>query len=193
MRHTPNPSAPPERVADAARYTVLHPWEIFVAHWNWKAALLSALFRGVAFGVAMARLTRRRPWRSVLIEMIFRAAVGGSWGSVIQRFRKAEPAWLAGALVSVPLALASHALEYAVLRAGGATGVRTGMVVSVVISAGSLLLNLRLIRRGVLITGEGSESLLCDLRRIPGALVQNGPWNLRFESCGRKEPLPWKS
>jgi hypothetical protein len=166
----PAQSQSSEHIASVARYTFAHPWEVFIRRWNWKAALLSALFRGAAFALPMARLVGESSLRSLWIELGFRVAIGGFWGSLLQRFRNAQPAWLGGLAVAVALP-GAHCLEYAALRAGGAAHIRTGMVVSVVITLGSLLINLGLMRRGLLITGEEGESLTSDLRRLPGALA----------------------
>jgi len=158
-------------VTSVALYVLTHPWEVFIERWNWKAALLSALFRGIAFALPMAGLAGRDAVSSLCIEMGFRIAIGGFWGSLLQAFRGAKPAWLAGLSVAVALPAAAHCLEFAALRAGHASHIKTGMVVSVAISIGSLLLNLGLMRRGLLVTGGDGGSLGSDLRGIPAALA----------------------
>ena len=72
--------------------------------------------------------------------------------------------------MAVALPASAHLLEFFALKAGHASHIKTGMIVSVVISIGSLLVNLGLMRRGLLITGDGAGSLGSDLRRLPGAL-----------------------
>lgn len=153
-----------------AGHVVTHPWEVFIKGWNWKAALLSALFRGVAFALPLAGVMRGG-LRSVCIEMGFRLAFGGFWGSLLQAFRRAQPAWLAAFAVAVVLPALAHGLEFSALRAGHATHIFTAMTVSVAMSIGSLLFNLGLMRRGLLITGRESAPLRSDLRRIPAALA----------------------
>jgi hypothetical protein len=146
------------------------PWKIFVVDWNWKAALLSALFRDISF-FAVAVPRGPGAFRLVWIELAFRAVVGGSWGSLLQAFRCVRPAWQAALLAAVLLPAAAHVLEYLALQAGHATHVGAGMVVSVAVSVGSLLLNWFLMRRGTLITGDGAESFGTDLRRLPSLLL----------------------
>jgi len=148
-----------------------HPWEVFVERWNWKAALLSAIFRSIAFAAPMAGFVGGDALRSLWIEMCFRIAVGGCWGSLLQEFRSASPGWLAGLWVAIVLPAIAHVLEYLALRAGHATHIKTGMIVSIVISIGSQLISLELMRRGILITGENSKPLRSDLRCIPGTLA----------------------
>ena len=160
-----------DRVDEVARYVLAHPWKVFVEGWNWKTALLSAFFRGVAFALPIAGLAGSGAVRSVCIELGFRAVIGGFWGSLLQVFRRAQPAWLVGLSVTVVLPAAAHALEFAALRASDAAHIKTGMIVSIVISIGSLLINLGLMRRGVLVTGNDGAPFTYDLRRIPGELA----------------------
>jgi hypothetical protein len=164
-------SESPEHVLAVAAYVWVHPWEIFVQRWNWKTALMSAFFRGIAFALPMAGLTGAGGIRSVLIELVFRVVIGGFWGSLLQAFRAAQPAWLAGLLAAIVLSATAHVLEFAALRAGNATHIKTGMIVSIIISIGSLMINLGLMRRGVLVTGGAGEPLRSDLRRIPTELA----------------------
>jgi len=165
------PSESTEHVLAVAGYVLTHPWEVFVERWNWKTALLSAMFRGLAFALPMAGLTGAAGVRSVCIELGFRLAIGGFWGSLLQAFCAAKPAWLAGLMAAVVLPASAHVLEFAALRAGNAAHIKLGMIVSVIISIGSLLVNLGLMRRGVLVTGGDGDSLGSDLRRIPAELA----------------------
>jgi len=153
----------------AAGVVITRPWRTFVVDWNWKAALLSAVFRGVLF-LIVAIPRGPGAMRLVWIELVFRIVVGGFWGSLLQAFRGARPAWLAGLLAAVLLPAAAHALEYLALQAGHATHIGAGMVVSIALSAGSLLLNWFLMRKGLLITGSGCDSLGADMRRLPRLL-----------------------
>jgi hypothetical protein len=162
-----------DHVLAVAVHVVTHPWQVFVKGWNWKAALLSALFRGVAFALPLAGVMRGG-LRSICIEVGFRFALGGFWGSLLQAFCRAQPTWLAAFSVVVVLPALAHGLEFSALRASHATHLFTAMTVSVAISAGSLLFNLGLMRRGLLLTGRESAPLWSDLRRIPAALAAMG-------------------
>jgi hypothetical protein len=108
--------------------------------------------------------------RGAWIEILFRIALGGCWGSAMQALRRARPAWLAGLLVALVLPAGAHALEFALLKLGGATQIKSGMIVSVAFSAASLLVNFSLMRRGLLIVGKGSDTLASDFRRLPSVL-----------------------
>jgi len=157
----------PESLAAAAWRVVRNPWHVFVLGWNWKAAVTSAAFRAVLFSAAALRGPGGA--RGVWIELLFRLAVGGFWGSLLQAFRAAQPAWLAGLCVALLLPGAAHSLEFLALKAGHASHIKAGMLVSIAISGVSLLLNWCLMRQGLMITGPGSGRLRDDFRQIPSA------------------------
>jgi hypothetical protein len=166
---TPAPEPDTPSVWAAARHVAGHPWQVFIADWNWKAALLSASFRAPLFSLAVLR--GPRALSGMAIEIFFRLATGGFWGSLIQAFRASRPAWLSGLCVVILLPGMAHALEYLALRAGHAPHLAAGMRVSVGISILSTLLNWFLMRRGLLITGAGAGRLRDDFRRLPAALM----------------------
>jgi hypothetical protein len=171
MTAIPGCSRPPdtESVGAALRTIVAQPWTVFVVRWNWKAALLSAGIRGLLFSAAVVP-RESGAMRGAFIEIAFRIAVGGCWGSMMQALRAARPAWLAGLLVALVLPASAHGLEYFLLRIGEATHISSGMTVSILFSVASLLVNFALMRRGLMLTGEGAASLGSDFRRLPRAL-----------------------
>ncbi|HKE29230.1 MAG TPA: hypothetical protein VKB88_43060 [Bryobacteraceae bacterium] len=169
---TPEPAA----VTSAALDVLSHPWRVFVLNWNWKTALLSAVIRIAVWPAALAgraRILSLSSLRGALIEFIIRLTLGGCWGSLLQAFSTAQPAWLAGLCVSMVLPAASHGLEYLVLRATGTAHAGAVVATSVVFSILSVLINWGLMRRGILLTGKGAASLTEDLRRM-SALIPTG-------------------
>src|SRR6185312_6573834 len=119
MTHTRGSSSRPEldSVSAALAGIARHPWSALVLHWNWKAALLSASFRGLVF--CFAAVPRGADaTRGVWIEIAFRIAIGGWWGSIMQTLRQARPAWLAWLLVALALPAVAHTLEYLLLKIG---------------------------------------------------------------------------
>jgi hypothetical protein len=148
---------------------VTQPWTVFVVNWNWKAALFSSGIRELLFCVAVVP-RGAGAMRGAWIEIAFRIALGGCWGSMMQALRRARPAWLAGLLVAVVLPTWAHALEFALLKLGGATHIKSGMAVSVAFSVASLVANFSLMRRGLMLTGVGAASLGSDFRQLLEAL-----------------------
>ena len=150
---------------------VRKPWKTFVVDWNWKAALLSAVFRAFLFA-AVAFPHGAGGMRLVVIELGFRVLVGGFWGALLEAFRNARPGWLAGLVAAVLIPGLAHAAEFLALRAGQASHILSGMIASVSLSAASLIAKWWLMRRGMLLTGEGADSLQGDLRRLPRAVAE---------------------
>jgi hypothetical protein len=68
------------------------------------------------------------------------------------------------------LPAAVHLVEYAFLRASHVSHLQSGMIASVSLSVVSLLLNWGLMRKGLLLTDKGTQSLASDLARLPAAL-----------------------
>jgi hypothetical protein len=167
------------RVIDVFKHLVRHPLESLFYRWNWKAAVLSALLRAPIFfftyffkkeGVKVAL-------GAALAQSVFRFVFGGVNGSVIQSFRRVEPAW--HAVLTVPLVLAtfSHLIEYVVQyfydQNVGSKGKTSAIAVSVIISIISAVFNLFAMRRGaLLVKDESRQSLGRDLIRMPWLIFE---------------------
>jgi hypothetical protein len=173
-------------VGAAAAYVLAHPWQIFITDWNWKAALFSAIFRVAVWPTTKAagiRLTSPGALKGLLIEIAYRLAIGGFWGSLLQAFAGARPAWLGGLSMVVLLPGCAHGLEYLVLRMSGASHPGAITFVSIVFSVASLFVNWGLMRNGILLTGRRGSSLGTDVRRILGAGIRWVPYlRLLFEA-----------
>jgi hypothetical protein len=147
------------------------PRQVFVTDWNWKAALMSAAFRGTVYAFAAVPRGPGALW-GVWIELAFRFAVGGFWGSLLQAYRGAEPAWLAGIFAAAVLPASVHVLEYFALKTGGAAHIGVGMFLSILVTVGSLVVNWLLMRKGLFVTGDGAGTLISDFRRLPQAFAR---------------------
>jgi hypothetical protein len=156
---------------------VTHARQVFITDWNWKTALLSAVFRLAvwpASKAAGARLVAPGALRGLLIQFHFRFAIGGFWRSLLQAIALRSPR---GWRSLDDRALARLRPQ---VRVPGSAGWRRDTYwnvpfVSFVFTAPSLLVNWVLMRKGILITGRGASSLATDLRRIFGGLIERGP------------------
>ena len=155
------PSAEPATVTDAVRYVLTQPWHVFIVRWNWKTALLSGAFRTALWPLAMLARGKFYPLGSlagICAASAYRIAVGGFWGSLLQAFAGARPAWLAGACMAVFLPGCMHSIEYLVLRAGGAAHPGAATAGSLAVSLVSVLVNWGLMRKGFLLTGAAAPN-----------------------------------
>ena len=139
--------------------------------WNYKTAILSALVRAGIFFAANARAGIDAATAAMLTEFCFRFAASGFYGALTQRFRSVEPATLGtvGALVVLPLL--AHSVEFLVHSWRGTPELVASMVASVAFTVVSTAFNLFAMRRGTLVIGGGSRSLVADLRAMPRLVV----------------------
>jgi hypothetical protein len=162
-------SALPNRVSAGQALLVLlrHPWRCLVLRWNGKAALLSALFRGVVFLVASIKSHHAGRWSAVLVEALFGAVCAGVFGTLTQALRFADPQWVAGLLLAGIFPLLFQVVDFCLHAALGTQVFRTGMIVSAVVTAFSAAFNLYVMRRGTLLVGEEGSPFMQDLSALP--------------------------
>lgn len=146
----------------------------FIRHWNYKGAILSGVFRApiFLFTYLAGKESMKLALGAALAQFIFRFLFAGISGALIQTFRRVEPAWKAlGAILLVVPAI-SHIFEFLVQYSfayATATNDHTddAIIRSICVSLISALFTLFIMRRNVMIVGEGSKSLFNDLKRMP--------------------------
>ena len=154
----------------------------FITNWNYKGAVLSGVMRAPIFLITYlaGRESVRLAIGAAAVQFAFRFAFAGVGGTLIQSFRKVEPAWKALLAIMLILPLISHLLEFAIQAAFGyftSTQDHTDNAIlrSITVSIMSALFTLFAMRRDFMIVGEEeSRSLLHDLSRLP---------RLVFEFC----------
>lgn len=167
---------------------IRNPGDSLVRRWNWKSAALSPLFRSQIFLAVNLTAGWRAAVGAMFAEFAYRSLAAGFCGALTQAFRGAEPAWAAGLTVAVLLPAISHSIELLIHWARGTPNLWASMAASVGFTAASTVFNWYAMRRGVFVVGEGSGSLLADLRRIPRILfdfVVYGPVAL-WRICARR-------
>ena len=100
-------------VLDVFRSLVQHPAQI-ITRWNWKAALLGALLRA-SFYFTVYKASRESwlvTFTAMMVEFSFRFFTSGISGALVQSFRRATPAWLATAIITISLPIFSHSIEF---------------------------------------------------------------------------------
>lgn len=161
-------SPAPHRVIDVFRYLVRHPIEMLVWRWNWKAAILSGLFRSPNYFFTHIKLGWRAAFSAALLEFVFRVIVSGASGSLVQAFHKATPIWLAALCVMIMLPAFSHMIEFTLHTLNGDANKGIAIVISVVFSVMSAIFNLFAMRRNaLLVKDEYAQSFGRDLIRMP--------------------------
>lgn len=159
-----------ETVPDVFRRLARHPMRDLLLRWNWKSAVTSALFRGVIFFTANLAAGLDAAMAAFITELGFRMCTSGFYGALTEAFRRATPPHLAMITVLLLLPTISHSLELVVHWWRGTVMLGASIAASVAFTVLSTAFTLFIMRRGVMIVGEGRQSLAADLRQFP-ALV----------------------
>ncbi len=168
--------------AGASSNTVTEAWRSvwrdpgqFIKYWNYKGAILSGVFRAPVFLITylVGRESIKIALAAALVQFAFRFLFAGVSGSLIQSFRKVEPAWKALLTILLVVPLVSHIFEFA-LQAAFAYLTSTqdhtdeAILRSVTVSIISALFTLFAMRRNVMTVGDvDSKSLWNDISRLP--------------------------
>jgi hypothetical protein len=171
------------------RELIRNPVGLLVRRWNWKAAVISSLFRAAIFFAANLAAGWRAAVAAMSIELLYRGITAGFFGALTQAFRRAQPAWLAAGTAMVLLPLTSHSLEFTIHFARGTPKLIASIISSVIFTILSTLFNLYAMRRDVLIVGSGGRSFGDDFRALPriiGGFLAVAPlalWRMRRIRC----------
>jgi hypothetical protein len=143
------------------------PRSVFLDHWNWKAAVLSASMRGAIFFTTNLTAGVDAAVQALTVDAIFRIPLVGLYAAATQAFAQAEPPWAASLMVIVIVPAIAHTAELVVHFVARTPELRRSMLVSVAFSALSSGFELFAMRRGVLVVGDDARSFGADLRRLP--------------------------
>lgn len=135
--------------------------------WNWKAAVMSAVYRAPIFLVTSLRAGWRLAISAMFAETAFRVVTSGFYGAVTEAIRKLKPAWLAILIVLVLAPAAVQLLELGVHVVSHTPNLKTGVWVSTIMTAVASLFNWYAMRQGIMLTGSEAKPFLSDLKRFP--------------------------
>lgn len=166
-----DPDVPPGlSVGGVLRLVARHPWRYLARRWNYKSAAMSSLVRAILFFAVNFSAGLAAAAGAMVAEFGFRFVTAGFYGALTQAFRRAEPERAATIAAMVLLPLLGHSLELALHWSRGTPRLAESILASMVLTAFSTAFNLFAMRRGALIIGDGSRSLVHDLVQMP-ALV----------------------
>ncbi|OGF59569.1 MAG: hypothetical protein A2Y62_03795 [Candidatus Fischerbacteria bacterium RBG_13_37_8] len=184
-------------VGEAFLHLLKHPYIHLIQRWNWKAALLSSIFRAIIFFFTNIVAGFAAAMSAMIVEFAYRGVTAGFYGALTQVFRKARPAWFASITVMIFVPAISHIAEFLVHLINGTKKLGTSIIASVAFSVLSTLFNFYAMRRGVLIVGDQNFSLKEDMRRMPriiaGFLLDIPIAIYKKLSSTKPVPLPFKS
>ena len=154
-----------------------------VVLWNWKAALLSAWWRGLIFLVANLPAGYTAALRAMATELVFRTIASGVLGAATEhsaRRARSRPAIVSAIVI---ISAAGHGAEYLIHRAAGTPLVGRAVAASIAFTLLSTSFNLFAMSRGVLTVGGGRSRLRDDLRRLPDVCLDFLRMRWRSKPC----------
>lgn len=174
------PDVPQSHTISEALGNVWNDPALFIKNWNYKGAVLSGVLRAPIFFVTY--LAGKESFKLAIgaaaVQFAFRFMFAGVAGTLIQGFRRVEPAWKALLAIMLILPLISHLFEFAIqslFAYATATQAHTDEAIlrSITVSIMSALFTLFAMRRSVMIVGdEDSKSLLHDIAQLPILIFQ---------------------
>ncbi len=154
----------------------LDAWLFPLTHWNWKAALITAICRA---GACMAAL-----WHSPLharehfgaVEAAYVLLTAGIFSAWQQQALEVKPRRLAWSIVVLAIPLGSLAADSALhvwLDQGNMRALGIGALIATLISA---MFHWHVMQNGAMLVGRNSNSFVGDMKRMP-RLIATFVWN----------------
>ena len=135
--------------------------------WNWKAAVLSAVYRAPIFLLTSLRAGWRVAISAMFAETAFRVVTSGFYGALTQVIRRLEPPWVSIVIILVVAPAAVQLLELMVHFFSHTPNLKTGVILSTVMTALASLFNWYSMRQGAMLTGHEARPFSADLKRFP--------------------------
>lgn len=147
------------------------PWLFAFTHWNWKAAVITAIFRGVACMAALRHVHPHARQHFSVVEMVYvllTAGIFSAWQQQALGIRNRYFSWLV-VVVIVPLtSLGADALAHILLDHINAQALGWSALAFTLASA---MFHWHVMQNGVMLVGEQSRSLSSDISQLPGLLL----------------------
>jgi hypothetical protein len=148
-----------------------NPYRHIIKRWNWKAACLSACSRSIAILAANLSAGPACAIGAMCAEACYRILASGFHSAVNQAFRYARPIWVTSAVSMFCVPAIGESIDLIMHHLRGTQRFGATIMVSLIFTALSTLFELFAMRRGILIVGPNSGSLIHDLREIPDLVI----------------------
>jgi hypothetical protein len=142
-------------------------WLFAFTHWNWKAALITALFRGAACVAALQHVHPQARQHFSAVEMAYVLLTAGIFSAWQQQALGIKPryiAWLTVVVIVPFTSLGVDAIAHLLLDHVDAHALGISALIFTLVSA---MFHWHLMENGAMLVGEQSHSFASDMRRLP--------------------------
>lgn len=142
-------------------------WLYPLTHWNWKAALITAIFRAGACMAALAHSSLHQREHFGVVEACYVLLTAGIFSAWQQQALSVRPRRLAWTITVLAIPLGSLAADSALhlwLDNGNMRALGIGAVIFTVVSG---MFHWHVMQNGALLVGEDSRSLMEDMKAMP--------------------------
>jgi len=146
-------------------------WFFAFTHWNWKAALLTALFRGAACMAALRNVQPHARHHFSTVEMVYVLLTAGIFSAWQQQALTIKPryfAWFAVVIIVPLTSLGADALAHSLLDNVNSHALGIGALIFTLVSAA---FHWHIMQNGAMLVGDQAQPLLSDIKQIPSLLV----------------------
>jgi hypothetical protein len=146
-------------------------WLFAFTHWNWKAAVITAIFPGAACMAALPNVHPSARQHFSVVEMVYvllTAGIFSAWQQQALGLRSRHFAWLVVVVIVPVTSLGADALAHMMLDHINAHTLGLSALAFSLVSA---MFHWHVMQNGVMLVGEESRSLSSDLRQLPRLLL----------------------
>jgi len=172
-------AAPHDRLGHALLDCVRRPHRALLRAWSWKTAAMSAFFRAMIFLFANRHAGEKNALTAGLVEAVFAIFASGLLGAVTQRLRDARPLWATALVVWLGMPGLMTVAQWAVHRQFATAHLAAGLISSFVFAAVASGFTWYAMRRGVLLTGVGGDTVSHDAKTLPRVILDFVLWPVR--------------
>jgi hypothetical protein len=146
-------------------------WLFAFTHWNWKAAIITAMCRGAACMAALRHVHPHARQHFSVVEMVYVLLTAGIFSAWQQQALVIKPRYLAWLVVVVVVPLTSlsvDAIAHALLDHVNAHALGIGALIFTLISA---MFHWHVMENGAMLVGKQSRPLSSDIRQLPRLML----------------------
>lgn len=154
----------------------LDAWLFPLTHWNWKAALITAVCRAAACMAALWHSPLHAREHFGVVEAVYVLLTAGIFSAWQQQALDVKPRRLAWAIVVLAIPLGSLAADCALhvwLDQGNMRALGIGALIATLISA---MFHWHVMQNGAMLVGKDTNSFLGDMKQMP-RLIATFVWN----------------